>query len=168
MDATLNYLNSVLQNELKHLNTIFDFLKQKEMALIKNDSEQIKQMALREHSLFVKSKDLEISRLSIMEIVAKRFNLPSKQSSLSMVIERVDAEYRQLFMKMHQLLREIVDKIRHQNKKCEMLLRKSIELVKHNIGLIRGNFKYKTKMVYNKNRVPEEKYYSNTLVDKRG
>ena len=103
MDATLNYLNSVLQNELKHLNTIFDFLKQKEMALIKNDSEQIKQMALREHSLFVKSKDLEISRLSIMEIVAKRFNLPSKQSSLSMVIERVDAEYRQLFMKMHQL-----------------------------------------------------------------
>ena len=41
-------------------------------------------------------------------------------------------------------------------------------LVKHSIGLMRGSYKHKTKMVYNKDRVPEEKYYSSSLVDKRG
>lgn len=168
MDATLNYLNSVLQNELKHLTQIFEFLKEKEMALIKNDSGQIKQMALKEHSLFVKSKDLEVSRISIMEIVAKRLNLPSKQANLKILIKHIDEESKIVFEKMHHLLLQIVERIKNQNRKCEMLLKKSIHLVKYSIGLMRGNFKHKTKMVYNKNRVPEEKYYSSSLVDKRG
>ncbi len=168
MDATLNFLNTVLQNELKHLNHIFDFLKEKEMALIRNDTAQIRQMALKEHSLFVKSRDLEVERLSIMEIVARRLNLPSKQASLKMLIARVDEEYKKIFEEIHTHLRKIMDKIKHQNIKCEMLLKKSILLVKHSISLMRGSYRHKTKMVYNKNRVPEEKYYSSPLVDKRG
>lgn len=168
MDATLNYLNSVLQNELRHLTQIFDFLKEKERALINNNGEQIRQMALREHSLFMKSKDLEVSRMSILEIVAKRLNLSVKQINLKILIDRVDEEAKNLFREIHHQLLQIVGKIKHQNKKCEMLINKSIQLVKHSIELMRGNYKHKTKMVYNKNRVPEEKYYSNYLVDKRG
>lgn len=168
MDATFNYLNSVLQNELRHLTQISEFLKEKEIALIQNNRDQIRQMTLKEHSLFVKTKDLEVSRMSILEIVAKRLNLPLKEINLKTIINHVDAEYKTVFEKIHLLLRQMVDKIKHQNKKCEMLLKKSILLVKHSIGLMRGNFQHKTKMVYNKNRVPEEKYYSNFLVDKRG
>ena len=126
MDATLNFLNTVLHNELKHLNQIYDFLKDKERALIKNDTAQIRQMALKEHSLFVKSRDLEVSRMSIMEIVTKRLNLPSKQASLKMLIAHVDEEYKKIFEQIHVHLRKSVDKIKHQNIKCEMLLKKSI------------------------------------------
>lgn len=168
MDASLNYLINIVGSELKHAENIYNFLVEKENVLINNNSGLLKNMIYKEHKLFVKSRELEVSRVAALEVVAKKFNIPLKKISLSLLAEKAGENYRNTIFEVRNKFLKLLEKIRHQNLKCEMLLKKSMELIGYSMSLIYGSVRQKTKMVYNKHKKPEEKYYQNSILDRRG
>ena len=168
MDASVNYLMNIVKSEIRHAENIFHFLCEKEQALIHNDMPKLKELILKEHSLFVRSRELEVSRCALLEVISKKLLVPLKNLTLTVLAEKVSPNYRGMVMEMRNELKTILEKVRHQNGKCELLLKKSMELVSYSLNLVTGKFRHKTKMVYDRNKRPEEKYYAHSIFDKRG
>jgi len=168
MEASVNYLLSVLQREISHLDLILDFLFEKENALIKNEMSMIQRVVLKEHEYFVKSRDLELTRISVVEVIAKKLGLKSANLSLKQLSEKLGAGTSERLRECRRQLRERIDRINVQNRKCELLLKKSIEMVNYSMNLISGSVAKSSKGVYNQNCQKEDKANLYTFVDQRG
>ena len=168
MDASINYLINVMGSEIKHGEEVLKFLFEKEKLLIANKTRAFKDMFLKEHSLFVKSRELELSRHSILETVSKKHKFKESRITLEILALKLDKEYSGKIKKIRETLKAVLHKIKNQNLKCEMLIKKSLELVTYSIGLLTGNTRNKSKMIYDKNLKADNKYLSQSILDRRG
>jgi flagellar biosynthesis/type III secretory pathway chaperone len=168
MNAALRYLVNVLEQEIRHAQNVFSFLKEKEKALVEGDSRNLGELVVQEHALFVRSRELEVNRLSAVEAAAGKHGLPLAEATLSRLgtLPGFDPEGRLDLLRGR--LIEWIQKIRVQNQKCERLLKKSLEIVRFSMQLLSGTHAVLKKPLYNRQCRAERGAPARTLVDKRG
>ncbi|MBN2144288.1 MAG: flagellar protein FlgN [Candidatus Aureabacteria bacterium] len=168
MDASVNYLLRIVNGEIQHAEDVFRHLKEKEKMLISGDSEAFRNLTMKEHSLFLKSRELENSRLAVVGVIANKMRFPSGKITLKMLAEKLDPGFSQTLMTMRNTLHDLLTNIQYQNRKCEALLKKTIEIVNHSMGILCGKNRHRSKMVYNRQCKVDSKYYLHNLMDRKG
>ena len=148
MKTVIDYLLKVLNEELNFMDSIIELLKQKEKALIKNDVEQLESVVSREREYFISMRDMEESRKSIIELLLSKKGIDKKNITLGELAEYVDKEDKFRITDIRKKMRQKVLIINKLNKRCAVLLRKSIELADFSIRLLTGV--YNEKPVYGK------------------
>ncbi|EKD26941.1 MAG: hypothetical protein ACD_79C00963G0003 [uncultured bacterium] len=168
MNAPVNYLIKTLNEEVQHARQLLGFLFEKEKIIINNNIAELKQMMLKEHEFFVKSRELESARISLVDIISKRYEIKSEKVNLKMIIEKADKETSLKLNELRNAFLNLFGKIKNQNRKCEILIKKSLEIVNYSLTLFTESMHKKVKKLYNRNLKIENKYSSNSLLDKRG
>jgi len=168
MDSSVNYLIRIIDSEVKHSMYILDFLREKEQILIKNETSSLKSFLEREHSFFVKSKELEASRFSVLEVIARKFNINKHHVSLHDIITHVNASLAKKIKDLKIRLRDILLKVEAQNKKCELLIKKSMEIIDFSISLMSQSLNSNIKTIYDKDCRRINGSLTTRLVDQKG
>lgn len=168
MDTTLEYLIQILKKELNHAQRVYQLLLQKEQILIQNHFKEFLELRVKEDSLFIKSRELEENRKSVSEILVKKLHLSPEHQNLSALIAKLEKTFSEPLQKLQTELKKILFKIKNQNQKCEILLKKTMEIVEYSIGLMIGKFGDQMKRVYNKNKQTQDQFYMTNLIDQKG
>jgi len=168
MDSSVNYLIRIINSEVKHSMYVLDFLREKEKMLINNESSALKTFLKKEHSFFVKSKELEASRFSVLEVIARKFNINKDKISLQDIIGHVNSSLAKKIQDLRIRLREVLLKVQAQNQKCELLIKKSMEIINFSMSLMSKSLNAHAKTIYDKNCRRITGSLSTRLVDQKG
>ena len=169
MDASVNYLLRIVNAEIEHTRVVLSHLKEKERVLIKNDESLMRQIFTREHALFVKSRELGENRRSMISVLAKKWNLMPERLNLGVIVQRLEKSFSAQVAETRIVLKSLLEEVRHQNRKCEVLLKKSLQLVTFSIDLLRGKFQNRQKTIYGRDkRIEEGRFIPQAFMDRKG
>ena len=168
MEAPVNYLLRILNVEIQHAERIFLLLKEKEEVLIHNDVKMFFEIVKREHEYFVKSKELEESRKAVVEVIAKKLGISIEKITLQLLAQKLHKQFSSLILNIREKLKEILLKIERQNKKCELLIKKTREIIAYSIELLAGKNRFLEKRIYNRKSTRENHIPLKTFIDHKG
>ncbi len=144
MKTIIEYLFNVLNEELKCMDEAKRVLKEKEKALVKNDIDALEKIVMREREIFIAMRDMEESRKSVIELFLSKQGIEKENVNLFEIADLVGGDWKKRILDLRKKLRIKVIEINRINKKCALLLKKSIELADFSIKLLTGAYGEKT------------------------
>jgi len=167
MDASLKYLSRIIHAEMEHAEHVLAFLLDKERVLIRNDAKAFQALTMEEQSLFVKSRELEANRKDVVSVILKKLGL-GPGATLEDILARAAGGIKEEMVTIRTRFRELLLKIREQNRKCDLLLAKTIQMVNYSLGLLSGRVRPRQKMIYNRQLATRSTGSGHALLDQKG
>lgn len=167
MDASVNYFLNILNTETEHFTRVLDILLKKERTLIDNDHQGFVQVFKQEYELCLKSRELELSRTSLLEVIGRKWGFNPETIKLGEIGTYFGDEYKAKFDEVRKKLRTILKKVSRQNKKCQVLLERSLDILKYTMNLLTKPKKNKQSF-YNRSSRIEDPLRNINLIDQKG
>lgn len=167
MDASVNYFLNILNTETEHFRKVLEILMLKEKALIDNDHQGFIKVFKQEYELCLKSRELELSRTSLLEVIGRKRGFNPEKIKLKEVGGFFGDEYKLKFDEVRKKLGDILRKVSRQNRKCQVLLERSLDILKYTMKLLTKPKRSKQSF-YNRCSRIEDPLRNINLIDQKG
>lgn len=139
MIRVLNALKAVLSLETVEYKQMLALAAEKKEAVLKNDVQQLEVVVARETTVFNRIKQLETEREALIEKAAVLSHVPKGTMKLTDIIELVNGDLREDFIKIRDELSDVVTKLKLSNKVNKDLVKTQLQYTSFCVNLLTGS-----------------------------
>jgi flagellar biosynthesis/type III secretory pathway chaperone len=133
MDGLVSLIDILRQTESVYAR-LLGLMEDESRAVIASDMDRLLAAGVEKQNLIGQLGELDRQRLRALQLIGRELNVPSESLTVSGLAARVHSPYAEQLRQVQQRLNTVMEKVRHSNEQCRMLISHCLRLVQNSLG----------------------------------